>query len=321
MARYLVTGGLGFLGAHLVRALVADGHRVVVLDNGSTGDIRRVSNLPVEVRLGDVRDGDLVLEAARGCQAVIHLAAVVGVGRAMRQRLATLETNILGARNVLEAAVRYGQAVFLASSSAVYGKSERAPLREEGDVLLGDVGRPCWTYSYAKLVEECLGRAYASEKGVRVTVGRLFNVIGPGDSLESGRVVPRFVYAALRGEPLVVYGSGEQTRSFTYCTDAVAGIRLVLERGESGQAYNIGSEEEVSIRNLAQLVLQVAGSRSPVRCVPYREVYGEGFEEPQRRVPDISRLRGLGYRPAVTLRQGLEAVVAWARRGVKGWPL
>lgn len=309
--RALVTGGAGFIGAHLAESLLRAGHAVTVLDDFSAGH----RSLPVGVRVieGDVRDGETVRSAVQGQDAVFHLAAVVGVPHAMHRQWDSLTTNILGTTEILRAIDSADIPLLLCSSSAIYGKTPRAPVREEDDVLLGNTHVASWTYSYAKLAEELLARSAAAERGTRVKIVRLFNVIGPRQTGRYGMVVPRFIARALRGVALPVYGDGRQTRTFVDVRDAIAGLMLVWERGQWGEAYNVGGETEVSVQDLAQRVIALTNSSSRVEFQPYRTVFGDGFEETQRRLPAIDRARALGYRPRIPLDATILAIAEWLR--------
>lgn len=309
LVRVLVTGGAGFIGTHLVRRLAEQGHQVTVLDDFSTGaarlDLTRLSRLVQ----ADVRDAEGVSRAARKAECVYHLAAVVGVRHALQNQVRSLTVDWEGTKNVLEAAEREGAAVFVASSSAVYGKTERLPIGEKDDIVLGNTHLPSWTYSAAKLAEELLARAWSAERGLPVKVGRFFNVIGPGQTGAYGMVVPRFVEAALKGNPLVVYGRGDHARTFVDIRDALDGLERVMQQGGWGEVYNIGGAEEITVLELARRVLTLAGSSSPVCLVPFEEAFGPDFEEIGRRVPDIRRLRALGYEPRRTLEETLQSII------------
>lgn len=309
LVRVLVTGGAGFIGTHLVRRLAEQGHQVTILDDLSTGVLRPDLAARATLVAADVRDAEAVGRAALKAECIYHLAAVVGVRHALQNQVRSLTVDWLGTKNVLEAAEREGAAVFVASSSAVYGKTERLPIGEEDDVVLGNTHLPSWTYSTAKLSEELLARAWAAERGLRVKVGRFFNVIGPGQTGAYGMVVPRFVEAALKGEALVVYGRGDHTRTFVDIQDALDGLEAVMARGRWGVAYNIGGAEEITVLELARRVLALTGSSSPVTFVPFEEAFGPDFEEIGRRVPDIRRLQVLGYQPRRPLEQTLASII------------
>ncbi len=307
--RVLVTGGAGFVGAQLVRRLLQAGHAVSMLDDFSTG--RR--SLPQGIRVieGDVRDKATVRSAIHDQEAVFHLAAVVGVPHAIHRQWDSLTTNMLGTVEILQAIEGRDIPLLLCSSSAVYGKTPRVPVGEEDDVVLGNTHLPSWTYSYAKLVEELLARSAARERGIGVKIVRLFNVIGPGQTGRYGMVVPRFVARALVGHPLPVYGDGRQTRTFTDVHDAIAGILLVWERGAWGDVYNVGGQEEITILGLAERIISLTASRSTIQLLPYRSVFGDDFEETQRRVPAIDRVRALGYQPRISLDETISSIARW----------
>lgn len=267
---------------------------------------------------GSVTDGGLVAALVAEADYVVHLAAVVGVRLAMARGVEGLRVGYLGTEAVLEAACRTGREVFIASSSAVYGKVEATPVAEEADTVLGPTSRPSWLYSVGKLAEEHLALAYARERGARVKIGRFFNVIGPHQTASSGMVVPSLVTRALRGEPLLVYGDGSQTRTFCYVDDAVEGLKAVAERGEAAAPYNIGGNEEVTMLELARRVKLLTGSPSPVETVPYALAFGPEFEETSRRAPDLARIRGLGYAPRYSLDKALRCIIAHHRRPAGG---
>ncbi|MBX5476306.1 MAG: NAD-dependent epimerase/dehydratase family protein [Clostridia bacterium] len=305
----LVTGGAGFIGSHLVRRLVGEGHTVTVLDDLSTGQLRRLSSPGVRVVQGDVRDRAAVRTALQDADAVFHLAAVVGVPHAMAREWDSLTTNLLGTLNLLELTHKTETPIFIASSSAIYGKIAKGVVSEEDDVVLGNTHNPSWTYSYAKLVEELLARVAATDRRAKVKIGRFFNVIGPGQSDSYGMVVPRFIRKALRDEPLPVYGDGRQTRTFVDVEDAVDAALLVWERGEWGCAYNIGGQQEITILDLARKIIEMTNSKSEIQFIPYDVAFGPLFEETSRRMPSIGRIMALGYRPKRSLDESLAAVI------------
>lgn len=314
--RYLVTGGAGFVGTHLTVRLVGEGHRVTVLDSRPDGCPPVLAGLGPGLRYvrGSVTDTVLVAKLVAEADYVIHLAAVVGVRLAMARGVEGLRVGCLGTEAVLDAACRAGREVFIASSSAVYGKVEATPVAEEADTVLGPTSRPSWLYSVGKLAEEHLALAYARERGARVKIGRFFNVIGPHQMASSGMVVPSLVTRALRGEPLLVYGDGSQTRTFCYVDDAVEGLRAVAERGEAAAPYNIGGSEEVTMLELARRVKLLTDSSSPVEAVPYALAFGPRFEETPRRAPNLARIRGLGYSPRYSLDEALSRIIDHHRR-------
>jgi len=319
----LVTGGAGFIGSHLIDALLERGDSVIALDNLATGrhdNVRSHLEDPrFEFVLGSVLNADLVDDMVARADVVFHLAAAVGVKLIVERPLESLVTNIRGSEVVLEKAHKHGRKVLVASTSEIYGKSPDIPLREDGDRLLGSplVGR--WSYSTSKAVDEILAHAYWKSKGLPTVIVRLFNTVGPRQSPEYGMVIPRFIEAALADRDLVVHGDGTQSRCFGYIGDVVpALIALMDSREAEGQAVNIGSTEEVTIRQLAELVIEVAGAASSVKLVPYEQVYESGFEDMPRRVPSIERAKALiGFDPTTTLRQIIEIMVKEAR---SSWP-
>jgi len=306
----LITGGAGFIGSHLASRLSIEGHNVTVLDNLSTGNPERISQLGIHFIEGDVRDPVTVRTALRTVDAIFHLAAVVGVPHAMNRRWDSLTTNILGTHNLLNAARHGGIPIFIASSSAIYGKLLQAsPVSEEDDVFLGNTHTASWTYSYAKLAEEQLALAAVQEWSAPVKIGRLFNVIGPGQSGAYGMVVPRFVTRALKGDPLPVYGTGTQTRTFADVEDVIQVLMTVWNSGQWGAVYNIGGQEEIAIYDLAQRIIQLTHSSSEIQLIPYVEALGLGFEEPLRRKPSIAKIEALGYVPRYTLDETIMRVI------------
>lgn len=317
--RALVTGGAGFIGSHLVDALLARGWEVVALDNLFTGQRSNIAHLAAERRFrfveGDVCDAHLVDELTRGCDVVFHLAAVVGVKHVIDNPLAGMRTNVLGTANVLAAAHRHGVRVCLASSSEVYGQSEDVPFVEDGPRVLGPTWIPRWSYATAKALDEHLCFAYR-DRGLEVSVVRYFNAYGPRtDPRGYGSVVARFVNQALSGEPLTVHGDGQQTRSFTYVSDSVEGtIRAGTMPAALGEAFNLGSEEEITIERLAREIIALTGSRSTLTYLPYEAAFGADFAEPRRRVPNAGKARRLiGFEPQVSLQDGLRRTIEWFR--------
>ncbi|SEK22835.1 NAD-dependent epimerase/dehydratase family protein [Nonomuraea pusilla] len=313
---YLITGGSGFVGSHLTDALLARGDSVLVLDNLSTG---RFENLPSHPRLrfvhGSVLDELVVDELVNQCDVVVHLAAAVGVRLIVEQPLRCLTTNIRGSEIVIEAAHRYRKKTLIASTSEIYGKNCSGPLREDADRVLGSPAIARWSYSTAKAVDEILANAYHRERGLPTVVVRLFNTVGPRQSAAYGMVIPRLVRQAINGEPLTVFGDGSQTRCFAHVADVVEALLLLLDSDAAvGRTFNIGSAQEVSILDLARLVVEHTGSSSEIELVPYAEAYRRGFEDMRRRVPDTTRIRELtGWTPRRTLDEILTEVVKEAR--------
>lgn len=313
--RALVTGGAGFIGSHLTEALLAGGHEVVVLDDLSTGqrgNLAAVEDHPrLEVVVGSVTDETLVRKVVPGADVIYHLAAAVGVRLILDRPVATIETNIAGTEILLRAARERRPRVVLASTSEVYGKNDRVPLSEDDDRLLGPTTKSRWSYACSKAIDEFLGLAYHREYGLPVTIVRFFNTIGPRQTGRYGMVVPRFVRQALDGDPITVYGDGRQSRCFTDVEDTVrATIALSLAPAAIGEVFNVGTTHELTIEALAERVRALAGSDAPIVRVPYDEAYQPGFEDLQRRVPDIRKAeRVAGYRPRVSLDETLQRVI------------
>lgn len=292
----LITGGAGFIGSHLAEEQLKRDRRVHVVDDLSTGRMANIVHLKNEPHFSytieTIMNGALMSELMDQADVVFHLAAAVGVRLIFEQPVHTIETNIKGTEIVLERAARKGRKVFIASSSEVYGKGESVPFREDDDMILGSTTCPRWCYACSKAIDEYLALAYFNEKGLPVVVGRLFNTVGPRQVGQYGMVIPRFIGDALRGEPLLVHGDGRQTRSFCYVTDTVRAISDLMDRSEAaGQVFNIGSDEEIAIGDLARRIVEATASRSEIRLVPYESVYGPQFEDLRRRVPSVEKLR------------------------------
>ena len=311
----LITGGCGFIGSFLAERLLGDGHGVVVLDNLSTGsedNVAAVRGRPgFELVIGSVRDQSLVSELVDQCDVTVHLAAAVGVRTILEKPSHSIHTNVNGTENVLHAASRARKLVFIASTSEVYGKSQNTPFKESDDLVLGSTANLRWSYACAKALDECLALAYTQEKKVAAIIGRLFNTTGPRQTGRYGMVLPNFVTQALRGEPITVYGSGEQSRCFGHVRDAVEAIVRLLNNPKAvGEVFNIGNDEEITISGLAEKVKRATGGRSEIKKFPYEEVYSYGFEDMQRRVPDVRKLEKLtGYRPRTSLDQIIADVI------------
>lgn len=319
--RYLVTGGAGFIGSHLTDALLDRGDTVIALDNLTTGRAANLAQAAGRPGLrfvhGSVLDELIVDELVQECDVVVHLAAAVGVRLVVEEPLKSLTTNIRGSQVVIEAAHRYRRKILVASTSEIYGKNSQGPLHETADRVLGTPSVVRWAYSTAKAVDEILANCYHRERGLPTLIIRLFNTVGPRQSPAYGMVVPRLVRQALNGEPLTVFGDGRQTRCFAHVLDVVDAItRLLDEPAAVGQTFNIGSAEEISIRELAERIVARTGARSPIRLVPYDDAYGAGFEDMQRRVPDTTKLRALtGWAPRRSLADILSDAIAHAMAG------
>jgi UDP-glucose 4-epimerase len=319
MVHALITGGAGFIGGHLSERLLADDHEVICLDNLSTGgyaNIARLMRWPnFRFVQGSVLDARLMDELAARSDTIFHLAAAVGVQLIMSRSLDGLRTNIHGTEIVLESALRHGCRALVASTSEVYGKATAGALAEQQDRVVGSPLTRRWSYAEAKALDETLAHLFWSDRAVPTVIARLFNVAGPRQSGRYGMVIPRFVEQALRNDPLTVYGDGSQTRSFCHVQDAVEGlIRLIESPDAYGDVFNIGRPEEVSIQQLAERVIALSGSISPIRYVPYQEAYGDGFEDTMRRVPDITRARRMiGFEPKRSLDDIIHSVVEHSR--------
>ena len=317
--RALLTGGAGFIGSHLADALLARGDTVILLDNLSTGRLENIEHLrsrdDVEFVLGSILNADLLDDLMARADVCFHLAAAVGVQLIVDRPLESLATNIRGSEIVFEKAHKYGTKVLVTSTSEIYGKNVSDRLGEEDDRILGSPLKSRWSYSEAKAIEEILAYTYWRQKGLPTVIVRLFNTVGPRQTGHYGMVIPRFVAQAIKGESITVYGDGQQTRCFCYVGDVVDALIKLSDHPEaSGRAYNIGGQEEISMEQLARRVVDVVGSASKVRFVPYDEAYEEGFEDMQRRVPDITRARELvGFAPGVGLDDILRMVVAEQR--------
>ena len=311
----LITGGAGFIGSHLAEALLTRGDHVTILDNLSTGRFENLAHLDghpgLQVVIGTILNETLVDKLVERCDVIFHLAAAVGVELIIKKPLESMMTNIRGSEVVFEMAHRYRKKVLIASTSEVYGKNTNGPLREDTDRILGSPLKTRWSYSTSKAVDEILAHVYWKEKGVPTVIVRLFNTVGPRQSGAYGMVIPRFVSQALAGQPLIVHGDGAQSRCFLHVRDVVRTlIQLIEHPGAVGQVFNLGSQEEVSIAELARRVVRLTGSASQIRCVPYEEAYEEGYEDMPRRVPDISKLRALiGFAPTMDLDQIIQTVI------------
>lgn len=296
--KYLITGGAGFIGSHLSDALIERGDSVVVLDNLTTGNRANIEQLLTHQNFklveGSILDSELVNELVESVNHVLHLAAAVGVFNIIDKPLDSLTTNLRGTENILEASTKHNKEVLIASSSEIYGKNSNVPLHEESDRIVGSPLKSRWSYSEAKAIDESMAIFYHLEKGLTIRIVRLFNTVGPRQVGHYGMVVPRFVQAALKNEPITIYGTGTQSRCFCHVYDAVQGILAVIDAQETvGQAFNIGNNHEVSIEELAQAVIKQTASSSPITKIPYEEAYSAGFEDMQRRVPDISKAKAV----------------------------
>jgi UDP-glucose 4-epimerase len=319
-----ITGGCGFIGSHLVDRLLARGDRVTVLDDLSTGSMENIAHCvghPMfSHRIGSALDAPLVLELADPADVIVHLAAAVGVRLIVERPVHTIETNVRATEVVLNAAAKKRKLVLIASTSEVYGKSANIPFREDQDLQLGPTSHSRWAYACSKALDEWLALAYLRERHVPVIITRFFNTVGPRQTGAYGMVLPAFAASALRGEPITVYGSGDQSRCFGHVRDAVEGVLRLLAIPEAvGEVVNIGSTQEVTIRGLAERVRDIAGSTSEIRVVPYSVAYAAGFEDMMRRVPDVSKLERLtSFKPATSLDEIIKDVVDDQRARLHG---
>jgi UDP-glucose 4-epimerase len=317
--RYLITGGAGFIGSHLADVLIARGEHVTALDDLSTGSADNVAHLDghpnFRLRQGTVLDHPLVSMLAGQADVVVHLAAAVGVNLIISQPLESLLTNIRGTEIVLDAAARAECKVLVASTSEIYGKNARGPLHEEADRILGSPFKARWSYSTAKAVDEILARAYWRDRGLPSVVARLFNCVGPRQTGAYGMVVPRFVRQALAGQDVTVFGTGEQRRSFCHVNDVVTALVALLSHPHAvGDVFNVGAVNEISMNGLAGEVIRKTRSSSKIVHIPYDEAYEEGFEDMERRLPDVSKIRHLtGWEPIRTLDDIVDDVIGWQR--------
>ena len=311
----LITGGAGFIGSHLAEALLTAGHQVTVLDDLSTGRYENLAHLDghteLRVVIGTILNETLVDKLAERCDVIFHLAAAVGVELIIRKPLESMMTNIRGSEVVLEMAHRYRKKVLIASTSEIYGKNANQPLREDTDRILGSPLKTRWSYSTSKAVDEVLAHVYWKEKGVPTIIVRLFNTVGPRQTGAYGMVIPRFVANALEGKPLQVHGDGKQSRCFLHVRDVVGALsKLMAHPGAVGQVFNLGSQEEVTIEELARRVIRLTGSASRIEAISYEAAYEEGYEDMPRRVPDTARIQALiGFRPTMNLDQIIASVV------------
>jgi nucleoside-diphosphate-sugar epimerase len=313
--RALVTGGAGFIGSHLVEALLARGDEVEVIDDLSTGreeNLAAVREHPgLDFRRDTIMHEDVLDGAVARCDMVFHLAAAVGVKLIVEKPVETIETNIHGTEIVLRCAARHGRKVLIASSSEVYGKNGNAPFQEDGDCVLGPTTKSRWSYAASKAVDEYLALSYHRQKGLPAIICRFFNTVGPRQVGQYGMVLPRFVEQALRNPPITVYGTGEQTRSFAWVGDVVRAVLALADEPRAvGRVFNVGNPEEISIQALAEKVRDMVDPDAEIVHVPYEEAYEDGFEDLERRVPDVSRLRDLvGFEPTRSIDEIIPMVV------------
>ncbi|MHC4424781.1 MAG: SDR family NAD(P)-dependent oxidoreductase [Planctomycetota bacterium] len=313
--RVLVTGGAGFIGSHLAERLLKDGNEVAVIDNLSTGSLKNLENFKehsgFEFVVGDIRSAELMEPLVENSDMIFHLAAAVGVRLIAEDPVHTIETNIGGTEIVLDIANKFGKKILIASSSEVYGKSEAVPFREDDDIVLGSTSLSRWSYACSKAIDEFLGLAFHQQYGLDVVISRFFNTIGPRQTGLYGMVVPRFVQMALKNEPVLIYGTGKQTRCFCYVGDVVeAVIHLMNCEQAAGRVYNIGSTEEIAIEELADKIIEMTGSKSKKQFVPYEVAYGRPIEDMMRRLPSLERIKEtVGWEPKTSLTKTLRVAI------------
>ncbi|HBG28794.1 MAG TPA: nucleoside-diphosphate sugar epimerase [Phycisphaerales bacterium] len=312
----MVTGGAGFIGSHLCELLLSKSHKVIVVDDLSTGRLSNIEHLFSSTNFkfiqGSVCDEDIMRDVIADGDYVYHLAAAVGVNLIVEKPVHTIETNIHGTEVVLSAANQFDKRVLIASTSEVYGKNEQVPFHEDDDTVLGSTKFSRWSYACSKAIDEFLALAYHRQYNLSVVLVRLFNTIGPRQTGRYGMVVPRFVEWALNNEPLMIYGSGKQSRSFTCVTDVITAMTALMNNEKAnGEVYNIGSKEEITIEALADKVITKIGSKSMKKYIPYSEAYGQGFDDMQRRLPCLKKInQAIGYQPKVNLDQMLDQIIA-----------
>jgi UDP-glucose 4-epimerase len=312
--RVFITGGAGFIGSHLCDSLLSIGQKVSILDNMSTGSATNISHIKdqIEIHQGDIRDSNLVEKLTQSADLVLHMAAALGVNTILENPIESVSTNFTGSEVVLNAATKMKKRIVIASTSEIYGKNPKQPLSETDDRVVGAPQKIRWTYSDAKALEEAIAHALYLTKGLQVTTVRLFNTVGPRQTGRYGMVVPRFIQSALKNEPITIYGDGTQSRVFCHVSDAVRAIFSLSESdGAIGEVYNVGGVGEVSILELAEKIIERTNSSSKITFTPYDQAYPVGYEDMQRRVPDISKIKSaLGWVPEKNLDNIIDDVAA-----------
>ena len=305
--RVLITGGAGFIGSHLADALIARGDQVVALDNFSTGSTANIKHITknFEIIDGDIRNTELINETTKDVDLVLHMAAALGVNTILESPLESISTNIAGSEVVLKAAAHHKKRILIASTSEIYGKNPKQPLNESDDRVVGSPQKIRWSYSDAKAIEEAMAFSLNQEKALKVTTARLFNTVGPRQSAQYGMVVPRFVRSALKNEPINIYGDGTQSRVFCHVHDAIEALLALVGTDKTiNEVYNVGGIGEITIKQLAEAVIKETNSNSTIEYIPYEKAYAPGFEDMQRRVPDISKIKAaIAWQPQRDLTQ------------------
>ena len=316
--KYLVTGGAGFIGSHLAESLIMKGQEVIILDDLSTGTSRNIANIMGSFKFYNesILDKAVVEKLVSKCDYIVHLAAALGVLNIVNKPLQSLRTNLQGTEIVMESADKYHKPILIASTSEIYGKNDKVPLNEEDDRIIGHPLKSRWSYSEAKAVDESLAYFHYLENKLPIRIVRFFNTVGPRQVGHYGMVLPRFVNAALKNEPLSVYGSGDQIRCFCHVNDAVRALLLVMDSDRAiGEVFNVGNNQQISIMELAKKVIEITNSTSAIEKIEYEKAYPEGFEDMQRRVPDISKIeRVLGWTPEINLDQIIKDIAAFSSK-------
>lgn len=313
--KYLVTGGAGFIGSHLCEKLLVEGNQVLAMDNLSTGSYQNIAHLKADPNfslfVGDIRDRELLEPLIRQSEIIFHLAAAVGVRLIIERPVETIESNIMGTHMVLSLAAKYNRKILITSTSEVYGKSNNKAFIENHDSVLGPSTRKRWSYACSKLTDEFLTLAFHEEKGLPVIIIRLFNTVGPRQTGRYGMVIPNFVNQALAGDPITVFGSGEQSRCFIHVSEIIdALVKAVKEERAVGEVINLGSNNEMTIKELAHLVKEITESNSDIVYIPYENAYQPGFEDMQRRIPDIGKANDIiGFKPTKDIEEIIRSVV------------
>lgn len=310
--RALITGGAGFIGSHLADALVARGTSVAILDNLSTGSKKNVSHLEgrIDFYEGDIRDTDLIDKLVANSDTVFHMAAALGVKNIMEHTIESIHRNFTGSEVVLDAATRHNKRLLIASTSEIYGKNPNQPLNEESDRLVGAPQKIRWTYADAKALEEAVAHTLHKTHGLKVTTVRFFNTVGPRQTGQYGMVVPRFVQAALKNEDVIIYDDGSQSRVFCHVEDAVRAVLALIDTDSTiGDYFNVGGVGETTIKDLAEKIIKQTNSKSLIKFLPYTDAYPSGFEDMQRRVPDVTKIgKVVGWSPVHTLDTIIDSV-------------